>query len=92
MKVALIGTGIAGMVAAHLLADEHDLVVFEANDYVGGHTNTIPVSQSGRTYPVDTGFMIFNETTYPHFVKLLRRLQVPWQPTNMSFSVQALVR
>jgi predicted NAD/FAD-binding protein len=88
MRVAVIGTGIAGMVAAHLLADEHDLVVFEANDYIGGHTNTIPVSHEGRIYPVDTGFMVFNETTYPHFVKLLRRLQVPWQPTNMSFSVQ----
>jgi predicted NAD/FAD-binding protein len=88
MRVAIIGTGIAGMTAAYLLAAEHDLVVFEANDYLGGHTNTIPVSQGGRTYPLDTGFIVFNETTYPHFVKLLRRLQVPWQPANMSFSVQ----
>jgi predicted NAD/FAD-binding protein len=88
MRVAVIGTGIAGMVAAYLLAQEHDLVVFEANDYIGGHTNTIPVSQGGRTYPLDTGFMVFNETTYPNFVKLLKRLKVTWQPTNMSFSVQ----
>jgi uncharacterized protein len=88
MRVAVIGTGIAGMVAAYLLAAEHDLVVFEANDYLGGHTNTIPVSQGGRTYPLDTGFIVFNETTYPHFVKLLRRLEVPWEPANMSFSVQ----
>jgi predicted NAD/FAD-binding protein len=88
MRVAVIGTGIAGMVAAYLLAPEHDLVVFEANDYMGGHTNTIPVSQAGRTYELDTGFMVFNETTYPHFVRLLRRLEVPWQPTNMSFSVK----
>jgi uncharacterized protein len=88
MRVAIIGTGISGMVAAHLLAAEHDLVVFEANDYLGGHTNTIPVRMGGRTYPLDTGFIVFNETTYPHFVKLLRRLQVPWQPANMSFSVQ----
>jgi predicted NAD/FAD-binding protein len=88
MRVAVIGTGIAGMTAAYLLAAEHDLVVFEANDYLGGHTNTIPVSQGGRTYPLDTGFIVFNETTYPHFVKLLRRLEVPWEPANMSFSVQ----
>jgi uncharacterized protein len=88
MRVAVIGTGIAGLVAAYLLANEHDLVVFEANDYIGGHTNTIPVRYGGRTYPVDTGFMVFNEATYPHFVKLLKRLQVTWEPTNMSFSVQ----
>jgi predicted NAD/FAD-binding protein len=88
MRVAVIGTGIAGMVTAYLLAPEHDLVVFEANDYMGGHTNTILVGRAGQTYPLDTGFMVFNETTYPHFVKLLRRLDVRWQPTNMSFSVQ----
>jgi uncharacterized protein len=88
MKIAVIGMGIAGMVAAHLLAEEHDLVVFEANDYVGGHTNTIPVNWGGQTYPVDTGFIVFNEETYPNFVTLLQRLGIPWQPTNMSFSVQ----
>ena len=88
MRVAVIGTGIAGMVAAYLLSQEHDLVIFEANDYIGGHTNTIPVSQAGRTYLLDTGFLVFNETTYPNFVKLLRHLQVPWQPANMSFAVQ----
>ncbi len=88
MRVAVIGTGIAGMVVAYLLAQEHDLVVFEANGYVGGHTNTIPASQGDFTYPLDTGFMVFNETTYPNFVKLLRLLKVTWQPTNMSFSVQ----
>jgi uncharacterized protein len=88
MRIAVIGTGIAGMVAAYLLAPEHDLVVFEANDYIGGHTNTIDVNVAGRTYPVDTGFIVFNEVTYPNFVTLLRRLGVAWQPTNMSFSVQ----
>ena len=88
MRIAVIGMGIAGMVAAHLLAEEHDLVVFEANDYVGGHTNTIPVTWGAQTYPVDTGFIVFNEVTYPNFVTLLKRLGIPWQPTNMSFSVQ----
>ncbi|MGQ9921216.1 MAG: NAD(P)/FAD-dependent oxidoreductase [Desulfobacca sp.] len=88
MRIAVIGMGIAGMVAAYLLADEHDLVAFEANDYVGGHTNTIPVTVGQQTYPVDTGFIVFNEETYPNFVTLLRRCQIPWQPTNMSFSVQ----
>lgn len=76
------------MVAAYLLADEHDLVLFEANDYIGGHTHTIDVRVADRTYPVDTGFIVFNESTYPHFVTLLKRLGVTWQPTNMSFSVQ----
>jgi uncharacterized protein len=88
MRIAVIGMGIAGMVAAHLLAEEHDLVVFEANDYVGGHTNTIRVDLGDPIYPVDTGFIVFNEVTYPNFVTLLKRLGIPWQPTNMSFSVQ----
>ncbi len=88
MRIAVIGTGIAGMVAAYLLAPEHELVVYEANDYLGGHTHTVDVAVDGRAYPVDTGFLVFNETTYPHFVTLLRRLGVGWQPTNMSFSVQ----
>jgi predicted NAD/FAD-binding protein len=88
MRIAIIGTGIAGMVAAYLLAPEHDLVIFEANDYIGGHTNTLDVTVKGRTYPVDTGFIVFNEATYPNFVSLLARLGVTWQPTNMSFSVQ----
>jgi predicted NAD/FAD-binding protein len=87
MKIAVIGTGIAGMVTAYLLAPDHDLVVFEANDYLGGHTHTIPVHLNGRAFPVDTGFIVFNQITYPNFVTLLRRLGVPWQPTNMSFSV-----
>jgi predicted NAD/FAD-binding protein len=88
MRIAIIGAGIAGMVSAYILAPEHDLVVFEANDYVGGHTNTVEVTAAGQIYPVDTGFIVFNETTYPNFVTLLKRLGVTWQPTNMSFSVQ----
>jgi len=87
MRIAVVGMGIAGLVAAYLLAEEHDLVAFEANDYLGGHTNTVPVTVKEKTYPVDTGFIVFNEQTYPNFVTLLRRNNIPWQPTNMSFSV-----
>ena len=89
MRIAVVGAGISGMVAAYLLSEEHEVVVFEANDYLGGHTNTIDVPVDGRTYPVDTGFIVFNEKTYPNFVKLMRRLGVAWQPSNMSFSVQS---
>jgi predicted NAD/FAD-binding protein len=88
MRIAIIGTGIAGMVAAYLLSDEHELVVYEAEDYVGGHTNTLDVSLNGTSYAVDTGFIVFNEKTYPNFVKLMKHLGVAWQPSNMSFSMQ----
>ena len=88
MRIAVIGTGIAGMVAAYLLSDEHELVVFEAEDYVGGHTHTIDVGLNGQTYAVDTGFIVFNEKTYPNFVRLMKRLGIAWQLSNMSFSVQ----
>ena len=88
MRIAIIGTGIAGMVTAYLLSNEHELVVYEAEDYVGGHTNTVDVSLNGTSYAVDTGFIVFNEKTYPNFVKLMRHLGVAWKPSNMSFSVQ----
>jgi len=88
MRIAVIGTGIAGMVTAYLLSDAHELVVYEAEDYIGGHTNTIDVSFNGKSYAVDTGFIVFNEKTYPNFVKLMKRLGVAWKASNMSFSVQ----
>ena len=88
MRIAVVGTGIAGMVAAFLLSDEHELVVFESEDYVGGHTHTIDVASNGQTYAVDTGFIVFNEKTYPNFVRLIKRLGIAWQLSNMSFSVQ----
>ena len=88
MKIAIVGTGISGMVTAYLLSDSHDLTVFEKNDYIGGHTHTIDVDARGKTYPVDTGFIVFNEVTYPNFVKLLRRLDVPWKNSQMSFSLR----
>jgi predicted NAD/FAD-binding protein len=88
VRIAVIGTGISGMTAAYLLSEEHELVVFEAADYVGGHTHTIDVSLNGQTYAVDTGFIVFNEKNYPNFVRLMKRLGIAWQLSNMSFSVQ----
>jgi predicted NAD/FAD-binding protein len=88
MRIAVIGTGISGLTSAFLLSEDHEVVVFEANDYVGGHTNTVDVSLNGRQYAVDTGFIVFNEKTYPNFVKLLNRIGVTWQKSLMSFSVQ----
>ena len=88
MRIAVIGSGISGMTAAFLLSDEHEVVVFEANGYIGGHTNTVDVSFNGDQYAVDTGFIVFNEKTYPNFVKLMKRLGVDWQDSVMSFSVQ----
>lgn len=88
MKIAIIGTGIAGMSAAHGLSAQHDITVFEANGYIGGHTNTVRVTQAGREYAVDTGFIVFNNWTYPLFSALLDELGVASQPSNMSFSVR----
>jgi len=88
MKIAIVGAGIAGLTAAHHLHREHDIEVFEANDYPGGHTNTIDVELAGRHYAVDTGFIVFNERTYPHFIAMLKELEVAWQVSPMSFSVK----
>ena len=87
MKIAIVGAGISGMVTAHLLCDEHEVVVFEARDYIGGHTHTVDVEFEGTPYAVDTGFIVFNKTTYPDFLTLMKRLGVAWQPSTMSFSV-----
>ncbi|MFT7617607.1 MAG: putative NAD/FAD-binding protein [Planctomycetota bacterium] len=87
MKIAIIGSGISGLVAAHKLHKEHDITVFEANDRIGGHTHTVGVRDSDQMVGVDTGFIVYNETTYPYFTKLLRELEVETQPTEMSFSV-----
>jgi predicted NAD/FAD-binding protein len=87
MKIAVIGTGIAGNVAAYHLSREHQVTVFEANEYVGGHTHTHDVEWEGKRYRLDTGFIVFNYRTYPHFTRLLRELEVPVQTSAMSFSV-----
>ncbi|MBT8438875.1 MAG: FAD-dependent oxidoreductase [Gammaproteobacteria bacterium] len=88
MRIAVIGTGIAGNVAAYKLSKEHDVTVYEANNYVGGHTNTHDVTFRGRSYAIDTGFIVYNYRTYPEFTRLLDELNVEVQATNMSFSVK----
>lgn len=88
MKIAVVGSGIAGNVAAHHLASEHQVTVFEAGDHLGGHTHTHDIDWQGSRYAVDTGFIVYNERTYPNFIRLLDRLGVASKPTEMSFSVK----
>jgi predicted NAD/FAD-binding protein len=87
MKIAIIGSGIAGLTSAFLLNRQHDITVFEAEDWIGGHTHTVPVKLDGQDYAIDTGFIVFNDWTYPNFIKLIDQLGVASQPTEMSFSV-----
>lgn len=89
MRIAIVGTGIAGNVAAYKLRDEFDITVLEADSYVGGHTNTVDVFENGRRLAVDTGFIVFNDRTYPNFIRLLDEIGQESQPSNMSFSVSA---
>ncbi|WP_282166608.1 NAD(P)/FAD-dependent oxidoreductase [Shewanella japonica] len=87
-KIAVVGSGISGLTCAHLLSQLHEVTVFEANDYIGGHTATIDVEVGGKPYAIDSGFIVFNDRTYPRFQKLMARLDVKSLPTEMSFSVQ----
>jgi predicted NAD/FAD-binding protein len=86
-RIAVIGAGVSGLVAAHLLCRAHDVTVFEAGDYAGGHTNTVRVDTAEETHWVDTGFIVYNDRNYPNFERLLDRLGVETQPSSMSFSV-----
>lgn len=88
MRIAIVGTGIAGLTCAHALHPRHELRIFEANDYAGGHTRTVDVEVAGAHYPVDVGFIIFNHRNYPNFSRLLRALQIRSRPTSMGFSVR----
>jgi len=87
-RLAIIGTGMAGMSAAYFLKDSFDVTVYEKDNYVGGHTNTIDVFDGVEQCPMDTGFMVFNDKTYPNMVKLFNLLGVPYRDTDMSFSVR----
>lgn len=105
-RVAIVGSGVSGLTCAHYLVDQHDVTVFEANDYIGGHVNTIDVAlQDGKkaqarfsktshveNSAIDTGFIVFNERTYPNFFRLLHELKVPFQATDMSFSIKNTAR
>ena len=88
-SVAIVGCGIAGLAAAHALAGEASVTLFEAGDHFGGHTNTVDVTLDGITHGVDTGFLVFNERSYPRLVELFATLDVPRAPAEMSFSVQS---
>ena len=88
MKVAIIGSGISGLTCAYLLNRQHDVTVFESSDWIGGHTHTVDVEVKGERFAIDTGFIVFNDWTYPNFIRLLDQLGVASQPTEMSFSVQ----
>ena len=88
MKIAIIGTGISGLTAAYLLNRKHDISVFEAGDTIGGHTATVDIQMpDGEKLAIDTGFIVYNEWTYPNFIKLLTQLGISGQKTEMSFSV-----
>ena len=87
MRIAIVGAGVSGLVAAHLLQDTHEITVFEAGAYAGGHTNTVTVETESGAHDVDTGFIVFNDRNYPRFERLLQRLGVAWQPSSMTFSV-----
>lgn len=87
-KLAIIGTGIAGMGCGHLLHRKYDITVFEKNDYIGGHTNTISVDEGDTHAHMDTGFMVFNYVTYPYLTKMFEEIKAPVKKTSMSFSVQ----
>jgi uncharacterized protein len=87
MKIAIVGTGVSGLVAAHLLHPEHEITVYEAGDRVGGHSHTVEVESDGESHWIDTGFIVFNNRNYPNFERLLEELEVPSQPSHMGFSV-----
>lgn len=86
-KIAVIGGGISGLVSAHFLSESNSVTLFEANDYIGGHTNTEMVDIKGVKYPVNTGFIVYNDWTYPNFIRLMERLDVRTEASDMSFSV-----
>lgn len=89
-KIAIIGTGIAGMGCGHFLHQKYDLTFFEELNYVGGHTNTVTVDENGKPVYIDTGFMVFNYQTYPNLCALFEEIKAPVKKTDMSFSVQYL--
>lgn len=88
MNIAVIGAGISGLYAAYRLSGQHEVTLFEANGYPGGHTNTVDVEIDGERHAIDTGFIVFNDWTYPNFVSLLDELEICSRPTEMSFSVR----
>ena len=89
LKIAIIGSGISGLTSAYLLDKFHDITLFEKNDYFGGHTHTHKISDGKKEYNVDSGFIVYNENTYPNFISLLKKLNVQSQKSSMGFSVKS---
>lgn len=87
-KLAIIGSGISGLTCGYYLSKKYDLTLFEAADYIGGHTHTVRVQKEDEVADIDTGFIVFNDRTYPHFISLMSEIGVDFQPTEMSFSVR----
>ena len=87
-RIAIIGSGISGLTTAYLLHKSYEITLFEANDYIGGHTHTVKVAQGEQSYDIDTGFIVCNDRNYPNFLKLMDKLNIAMQPTEMSFSVR----
>ena len=87
MKIAVVGAGISGLASAWLLNQGHDVTLFEAGDYIGGHTHTVDIELDGARFPVDTGFLVFNHRTYPKLTALFRELKVDTVASDMSFAV-----
>jgi len=87
-RIAIVGTGISGLASAWLLSREHDVTLFEKDPRIGGHSNTVMVDEQQAQIPIDTGFMVYNEVTYPLLTRLFGELDVQTKPTSMSFSVQ----
>lgn len=85
--IAIIGSGISGLTAAYLLSKKHQVTVFEKNDKIGGHTATVDVEIADETFAIDTGFIVFNNKTYPNYLALLSEIGIGKQATEMSFSV-----
>jgi uncharacterized protein len=86
-KIAIIGSGISGLVSAYYLQKTHQVTLYEANEYIGGHTATKTVDVEEGSFDIDTGFIVFNDWTYPNFIRLLNELDVEWLDTEMGFSV-----
>tara|TARA_Y100001970_G_scaffold34644_1_gene42896 strand:+ start:1225 stop:2475 length:1251 start_codon:yes stop_codon:yes gene_type:complete len=89
MRIAIIGSGISGLTCAYVLNQNHEITLFEKNDYIGGHTHTHDIEYGGENWSVDSGFIVYNERTYPNFIKLLDKLGIERQLTRMGFSVKS---
>ena len=89
LKIAIVGTGISGLTSAYILNKRHDITIYEKNNYIGGHTHTHKIKDKNQSFNIDSGFIVYNENTYPNFIKLLDIINVKRQHTDMGFSVKS---